>query len=178
MPERHLVLPYQHIDQLAQTARQIIDFAGDEKVWLFEGAMGVGKTTLIKAICHALGVQDVVNSPTFALVNEYRNKEDRIFYHFDFYRINSLEEALNIGAEEYFYSGHHCFVEWPSQVESLIPERNLRIRLALEEDRSGMPPRSDMTSGMPPSGQYPLGMPSRSQRRLAGMTRNIYLEKS
>ncbi len=102
--------------------------------------MGAGKTTLIKAICHTFGVQDMVNSPTFALVNEYRNAAGSIFYHFDFYRINSLEEALDIGTEDYFYSGNYCLVEWPSQVESLIPERNLRIQLELQEDSSGMPP--------------------------------------
>lgn len=136
MSDNHLLLRCEHIDQLHQIAGKIISFAGDEKVWLFYGTMGAGKTTLIKAICEVLGIQDLVNSPTFALVNEYHNEEKRVFYHFDFYRINDPEEALNIGVDEYFYSGKHCFIEWPSRIEALIPENNIRIDIKVNSDHS------------------------------------------
>lgn len=136
MVDNYLMLRCEHTDQLHQTAQQIVNFAGDDKVWLFYGDLGAGKTTLIKAICNVFEVQDLVNSPTFALVNEYRNAEDQIFYHFDFYRIQNLEEALDIGAEDYFYSGHYCFVEWPSHIDALIPEDHLSIQIEVTNDGS------------------------------------------
>ncbi len=136
MPETHPVLLCRNISEIGQTAQQIIRFAGEEKVWLFYGGMGAGKTTLIKAICHIFGVQDLVNSPTFALVNEYRNEKYQAFYHFDFYRIQHPEEALDIGVEDYFYSGDYCFVEWPSHVDVLLPERNLSVTIEVNSDQS------------------------------------------
>jgi tRNA threonylcarbamoyladenosine biosynthesis protein TsaE len=105
------------------------------QVVIFEGAMGSGKTTLIKAIAKRLGVIDNVSSPTYAIVNEYRTKEQKIIYHFDFYRINNLEEALDMGAEEYFYSGHLCFIEWAEKVESLLPRHYLKISIIYEDDK-------------------------------------------
>lgn len=120
---------------LNQIAREIITFAGNDKVWLFYGAMGAGKTTLIKSICDAYNVTDPVSSPTFAIVNEYRGREDEIFYHFDFYRIQDETEAMDIGCDEYFYSGHHCFVEWPEKITSLFPDRYVSIEMSVREDQ-------------------------------------------
>jgi tRNA threonylcarbamoyladenosine biosynthesis protein TsaE len=115
------------LDQLAEVARQIIEFSENRNVWLFEGPMGAGKTTLIKAICQSFGVKENVSSPTFSLVNEYHNTKGEIFYHFDFYRIKSEEEASDIGVDEYFYSDDYCFVEWPSLIPSLLPEEYIQI---------------------------------------------------
>ena len=102
----------------------------------FEGAMGAGKTTLIRALCAALGVADDVSSPTFALVNEYRDGRDQPVYHFDFYRIDSEEEAERIGAGEYFDSGYLCLVEWPARVAALLPLPYLEVRLTVQSDES------------------------------------------
>lgn len=118
---------------LPLVAKEIIKQAGDYKIWLFEGEMGAGKTTLIKAVCEAIGVEDLVSSPTFSLVNEYEAGEE-IIYHFDFYRIKNEEEAMDIGVEEYFYSGNYCFLEWPSKIISLVPEKFLRIFITVNED--------------------------------------------
>ena len=100
----------------------------------FEGEMGAGKTTLIRALCTALGVADDVSSPTFALVNEYRDGRQQPVYHFDFYRIDSLDEAIRIGADEYFDSGYLCLVEWPARVAALLPVPHLAVRLAVQPD--------------------------------------------
>ena len=102
----------------------------------FEGEMGAGKTTLIRALCAALGVADDVSSPTFSLVNEYRDERDQPVYHFDFYRIDSVEEAERIGASEYFDSGYLCLVEWPARVAALLPVPYLEVRLAVQADES------------------------------------------
>lgn len=125
------------LEALPKAAQEIIDLAsGQAKVWLFYGDMGAGKTTLIKSICEAWGVEDNVSSPTFALVNEYRTAEQQPLYHFDFYRINDEEEAWDIGTEDYFYSGHHCLVEWPERIEGLLPEEFIRIDIAVGADNS------------------------------------------
>ncbi|MCI1187472.1 tRNA (adenosine(37)-N6)-threonylcarbamoyltransferase complex ATPase subunit type 1 TsaE [Hymenobacter sp. DH14] len=100
----------------------------------FEGEMGAGKTTLIRALCAALGVADDVSSPTFALVNEYRDGRDQPVYHFDFYRIDSEDEAERIGASEYFDSGYLCLVEWPARVAALLPLPYLEVRLTVQPD--------------------------------------------
>jgi tRNA threonylcarbamoyladenosine biosynthesis protein TsaE len=125
-----------HPEKAQEAAQKLRALAADVKVWLFYGAMGVGKTTLIKAICKSWGVTDTVSSPTFALVNEYQNKDHQTFYHFDFYRIKDEEEAWNIGTEDYFYSGNYCFVEWPERIEGLLPEKFIRIDMVLETDQS------------------------------------------
>lgn len=124
------------IQELPDLAREIIREAGDYKVWLFEGDMGAGKTTLIREICAAFEVEDNVSSPTFSLVNEYQNNSGEIFYHFDFYRIKSEAEAMDIGCDEYFYSGNFCFIEWPSQIPNLIPDANLIIQIVEDADHS------------------------------------------
>jgi tRNA threonylcarbamoyladenosine biosynthesis protein TsaE len=120
------------VNQLAdlhQSATSLLEFAGDQKIFLFEGEMGAGKTTFIKAICDAMGVADVVSSPTFSIVNEYRSAEDKSIYHFDFYRIEDLQEAYDIGYEEYFYSGDICLVEWPEKIRELLPEEYVLVKI-------------------------------------------------
>lgn len=116
-------------ETLAEISKQIIQFSEDIPVWLFEGEMGAGKTTLIKEICKSFGVTETVSSPTFSLVNEYQNDKRERFYHFDFYRIKSEEEASDIGVDEYFYSDDYCFVEWPSKIPSLIPDAYVTIKI-------------------------------------------------
>lgn len=122
--------------ELDSAARAIINFAEGQTIWLFDGEMGAGKTTLIKAIAQAFGVEDMVQSPTFSIVNEYRNPKDDIFYHFDFYRIKNEHEALDVGANEYFDSGDLCFIEWPQKVSSLIPDTYLSIRIEVTSETS------------------------------------------
>jgi len=124
-----LILECDQIHELPSIAEKIHQFAAGTNVWLFEGEMGAGKTTLIKAVCYHLQVEDMVSSPTFALVNEYGNLAEEAFYHFDFYRIEQEQEAIDIGVDEYFYSGRYCFVEWPSKIPSLIPDKHLKIVL-------------------------------------------------
>ena len=103
------------------------------KIDIYSGFLGAGKTTLIKAICQELGVTEEVNSPTFAIVNEYEGHKGAI-YHFDFYRINRVEEVFDLGYEEYFYSGELCFVEWPEMVEGLLPEDAMEVRITVGDD--------------------------------------------
>jgi tRNA threonylcarbamoyladenosine biosynthesis protein TsaE len=110
---------------ILQYMNQLFDFAQDIKVWLFVGEMGAGKTTTIKTICEALDVKDEISSPTFSIVNEYFSDQLGTMYHFDCYRLKDDEEALSIGIEDYFYSGYHCFVEWPQKIEQLIPDEFL-----------------------------------------------------
>ena len=125
------------IDHISEAARQFVNAIGDRRIFAFYGHMGAGKTTFIKAICEALGVEDVVTSPTFAIVNEYGadGAFDRV-YHFDFYRIKNLREAYDIGCEEYFYSGCPCFIEWPELVEELLPENTVNVSIEVRDDES------------------------------------------
>jgi tRNA threonylcarbamoyladenosine biosynthesis protein TsaE len=117
-------------------AAQFLVQHAPEKVWRLEGAIGAGKTTLIKAICQQLGVQEVVSSPTFALVNEYRSAANQTIFHFDFYRINSLREAEDMGAEDYFYSGNLCLIEWAENVAALLPTEQAIISISTNPDNS------------------------------------------
>ena len=110
------------LDNIHEAAKQFIAAMEDNTVFAFYGKMGAGKTTFIKAICEELGVTDVINSPTFAIVNEYRSDETgELIYHFDFYRIKKLDEVYDMGYEDYFYSGALCFIEWPELVEEVLP---------------------------------------------------------
>ena len=118
-----------NIEQLPEVARKLLNDFSDERFFAFFGKMGVGKTTLIKELCAALGVKDNVCSPTFAIVNEYSDRDDEPVYHFDFYRLKSVAEAYDIGYEEYFYSGCYCFTEWTEKVEELLPERYVRVEI-------------------------------------------------
>ena len=123
-------------ENLAAAARKFVDEMGENRVFAFYGKMGAGKTTFIKAICEALGVEDVVTSPTFAIVNEYADAGGNPVYHFDFYRIKNLKEAYDIGCEEYFYSGYPCFIEWPELVEELLPEDVVAVWIEVCDDES------------------------------------------
>jgi len=118
-----------HLSELQKTARLLLNNFPDERVFAFYGSMGSGKTTFIKAICHELGSSDYVTSPTFALINEYSTSEGSIIYHFDFYRIKKLEEAFDLGYEDYIYSGNYCFIEWPEMIEQLLPEGIVEVRI-------------------------------------------------
>ena len=113
-------------------ARNLLQEYGEERFFAFFGKMGVGKTTLIKAMCGELGVEDNVCSPTFAIINEYKTGKGAPVYHFDFYRMKNAEEAYDIGYEEYFYSGEYCFTEWTEKVEELLPEHYVRVELQEE----------------------------------------------
>lgn len=110
------------LTDLPEIAASLLPFLEERKVWRFDGEMGAGKTTLIQAICLQMGVQHTVQSPTFAIVNEYEDATGNLIYHFDCYRLKSVEEALNIGVEEYLYSGNYCFIEWASRIESILPD--------------------------------------------------------
>jgi tRNA threonylcarbamoyladenosine biosynthesis protein TsaE len=121
------------LDQLEEVAQKIID-QNPNKVILFHGEMGVGKTTLIKQLCKSLGVIDATSSPTFSLVNEYQTKENQLVYHFDFYRLNHETEALDMGVDDYLYSGNWCFIEWAEKIPNLIPESHSVITIELLPD--------------------------------------------
>nr|WP_315153567.1 tRNA (adenosine(37)-N6)-threonylcarbamoyltransferase complex ATPase subunit type 1 TsaE [uncultured Flavobacterium sp.] len=118
------------IEQLPEVAQQIID-QNPNKVILFNGEMGVGKTTLIKQLCKTLGVNDATSSPTFSLVNEYQTSDNQTVYHFDFYRLNKETEALDMGVDDYLYSENWCFIEWSEKIASLIPLQHTVITIEL-----------------------------------------------
>jgi tRNA threonylcarbamoyladenosine biosynthesis protein TsaE len=119
------------IEDLPEVAQKVIGLANGRKIWIFEGEMGAGKTTLIKAICRELGVIGNIQSPTFSIVNEYLSSTDETIYHFDFYRLKSETEALDFGIEEYFDSGSVCLLEWAEKVETLLPENCFKITIGL-----------------------------------------------
>ena len=121
------------IDELESVAQQTIA-QQPAKVILFHGEMGVGKTTLIKQLCKTLGVTEATSSPTFSLVNEYETIANQIVYHFDFYRLKNEMEALDMGADDYFYSGNWCFIEWAEKIPNLIPEEHAIITIELVDD--------------------------------------------
>ncbi|MCK9624950.1 MAG: tRNA (adenosine(37)-N6)-threonylcarbamoyltransferase complex ATPase subunit type 1 TsaE [Bacteroidales bacterium] len=122
------------INDLERSALEFLEHIGDASVIAFYGAMGAGKTTFITALCKVLGVKDVVNSPTFTIVNEYLSGTGRAIYHFDFYRINKLSEVMDIGFDEYIYSDGLCLIEWPEKIEELLPEDTLRVYMTVEGD--------------------------------------------
>ena len=124
------------LDTIHEAAKEFIKGMGDGKVFAFYGKMGAGKTTFIKALCEVLGVKDVITSPTFAIINESTDGNDNPIYHFDFYRIRTLDEALAIGTEDYFESPTWCFIEWPERIESLLPPDAIRVRIAEQPDGS------------------------------------------
>ena len=117
------------VEQLSEVSDYLLSMRNEADIIAFYGAMGAGKTTLIKNLCHRMGVTDEVNSPTFAIVNEYITEEGESVYHFDFYRIKKLEEAYDIGFENYFDSGNLCLIEWPELIETLVPENYIRVEI-------------------------------------------------
>lgn len=125
------------LEHIHEAAKQFIQTMGDNTVFAFHGKMGAGKTTFIKAVCETLGVTDVINSPTFAIVNEYRSDETgELIYHFDFYRIKKLDEVYDMGYEDYFYSGALCFIEWPELIDDLLPGNAVKVDIQEESDGS------------------------------------------
>lgn len=123
------------LDSIHDAAKTFINNMGTGKVFAFYGKMGAGKTTFIKAVCEELGVTDVITSPTFAIVNEYRSDTTgELIYHFDFYRIKKLEEVYDMGYEDYFYSGALCFLEWPELIEELLPADAVKVTITETED--------------------------------------------
>lgn len=120
---------------LPDAAKQLMEFSSGEKVFLFEGQMGVGKTTFIKVICDTLGINDRASSPTYSIVNEYESDHGKIF-HFDFFRIKNETEAYDLGFEEYLYSGNYCLIEWPEKIKHLWPENYVKVVIVQAEDQT------------------------------------------
>ncbi|NGM62358.1 tRNA (adenosine(37)-N6)-threonylcarbamoyltransferase complex ATPase subunit type 1 TsaE [Sphingobacterium sp. SGG-5] len=129
-----MTLVAKSLSDLPDVAQEIISTFPEERIFLFYGNMGAGKTTLIHALCVTLGVQEQTSSPTFSIVNEY-SAEKGTLYHFDFYRLKNESEAYDLGYEEYFYSGNYCFVEWPEKIANLLPEQYLKIAVEATENQ-------------------------------------------
>jgi tRNA threonylcarbamoyladenosine biosynthesis protein TsaE len=123
-------------EELEGAAQVLIGEFKNNRVFIFSGAMGSGKTTFIKYICKVLGVTAGISSPTFSLVNEYEGSNGSVVYHFDFYRIKDIQEAYDIGYEEYFYSGHYCFIEWPEKIPGLVPADAVEIKIEIKNNNS------------------------------------------
>lgn len=130
----------QSIEELDQVAKQLLQFAGARKKMVFSAEIGAGKTTLIQAICRQLGAREKVTSPSFSLINEYsfigQNEKESLIYHIDLYRLNTLQEALDIGIEDYLYNEAYTFVEWPDLVESILPDQLIRIKIEILDNSS------------------------------------------
>ncbi len=129
-----ITIEVNHLSELDNLADTILKFAANRRIFALYGPMGAGKTTLIKSICHRLGVTDEVNSPTFSIINEYMTLEQEPVYHFDFYRINKIEEAFDIGYENYFYSDSKCFIEWPEKIKQLLPPNTVQITIVADDE--------------------------------------------
>lgn len=124
------------LEDINSVAAEFIKLVGDKRIFAMHGAMGVGKTTFVKAICEEMGVQDTINSPTFAIVNEYHTAKENVIYHFDFYRIDDVQEAYDFGYEDYFYSDAMCFIEWPEKIDSILPNDTVEVHFNEEADGS------------------------------------------
>ena len=134
MTEQMYSIKINSLDELNVAAKELISAFNDDRVFAFYGKMGAGKTTFIQSICRALGSDDNVTSPTFALINEYNTAELDSIFHFDFYRIKDIEEAFDLGYEDYIYSGSYCLIEWPEMIEPLLPEKMVEVKIEVQED--------------------------------------------
>ncbi|MBR2637317.1 MAG: tRNA (adenosine(37)-N6)-threonylcarbamoyltransferase complex ATPase subunit type 1 TsaE [Bacteroidaceae bacterium] len=130
------IIEIKSIDDYPAAAREFINSMNNNRIFAFYGSMGAGKTTFIKSVCEAMGVEDAINSPTFAIVNEYEDSEQNTIYHFDFYRIKNITEVYNMGYEEYLYSDAYCFIEWPELIEELLPEESVAVMIEEGSDGS------------------------------------------
>ena len=126
----------EHIKDLNRIAKRLINEFPAFRIFAFYGKMGAGKTTFIQSVCKALGSDDSVTSPTFALINEYKTGDRQSIFHFDFYRIKNIEEAFDLGYEDYLYSGNYCLIEWPELIEPLLPENIVKVKIDVAEDGS------------------------------------------
>ena len=125
----------ENLEKIREAAREFVANIGEGTVFAFYGKMGAGKTTFVKAVCEELGVEDVITSPTFAIVNEYRSETSgELIYHFDFYRVKKIEEVYDMGFEDYFYSGALCFIEWPELCEEVLPEDTVKVTIEERPD--------------------------------------------
>lgn len=124
------------LNQLQEVADRLINSLKDNRILAFNGEMGAGKTTFIKVLCESLGVEEVVTSPTFAIINQYESNDGEPIFHFDFYRLENYQEAINIGVFDYWESGYYCFMEWPEKVEKLLPTECVYIKIE-EDELSG-----------------------------------------
>ena len=129
-----MIIKIDSLENIADAAKQFLAEAGDRRVFAFHGGMGAGKTTFIKALCSELGVTEVVASPTFAIVNEYMAQNGEPVYHFDLYRVKTMDEACDFGCEDYFYSGNYCFIEWPELVEPLLPDDTADVCITVDDE--------------------------------------------
>ena len=129
-----MIIKIDSLENIADAAKKFLAEAGDRRVFAFHGGMGAGKTTFIKALCSELGVTEVVASPTFAIVNEYMAQNGEPVYHFDFYRVKTMDEACDFGCEDYFYSGSYCFIEWPELVEPLLPDDTADVCITVDDE--------------------------------------------
>ncbi len=123
------------LTELPAAAQALLNFVDGQKIFLFYGQMGAGKTTFIKTLCESLGVDEPVTSPTFSIVNEYNGNNCKI-YHFDFYRLKKQDEALDMGYEEYFYSNHYCFIEWPEKIPDLLPLHYIKVSVKVNAEKA------------------------------------------
>jgi len=134
MMNRQTSIEISSLAELPTAVKTLLDFADNEKIFLFYGQMGAGKTTFIKALCKGLGIIEPVTSPTFSIVNEYSGSNAKI-YHFDFYRLKKQDEALDMGYEEYFYSNQYCFIEWPEKIPDLLPLHYIKVNIGVTDDQ-------------------------------------------
>lgn len=131
-----IILKIESLEKIDEAAKSFVEKMGDKKVFAFNGNMGAGKTTFINAVCKMMGVTQIVNSPTFSIVNEYETVIGNIIYHFDCYRIQKIQEALDLGAEEYLYSGNYCFIEWSENIAPILPDYFVKVNITEHEDGS------------------------------------------
>ena len=124
------------LNDLEKVAINLLETFPDQRIFAFYGKMGAGKTTFIQALCKSLGSDDVVTSPTFAIINEYKTRKQKSIFHFDFYRIKSLEEVFDLGYEDYLFGDNYCLIEWPEMIETLLPQKNVEVKIEVNPDES------------------------------------------